>query len=137
MAIRILLADDYEPFRREIRQLLESHADIEVVAEAESGLQAISLARKLHPDVAVLDIRMPPVSGIAAIPEVLLGSPRTAVLILSIHNDKRYLIQAVKNGARGYLLKDSAENILVDAIHSLHQGRTFFDPGVLGYAAEA
>ena len=136
MVIRVLLADDYEPFRREVRQILEDHRDIEVVAEASSGSEAIERATQVRPDVAVLDVRMQPVSGISAIPRILERSPRTAVLMLSIHNDKHYVSRSIEFGARGYLLKDSVENILVEAIRCVHRGQTFFDPEIVDYVPE-
>lgn len=126
MAIRILLADDHAPFRQSLRRKLESYPDLEVVAEAGSGEEAVLLAREHQPDVAILDIRMAPLNGIEAIPCIRVDSPETAVLILTMHGDKRYVTRSVEAGARGFLLKDCADEALVSAIRIVHQGEAFF-----------
>jgi len=130
MPIRILLADDHGPFREEVRQVLESYPDLAVVAEASSGEEAVNLSRRHQPDVAILDIRMAPLNGIEAIPRILNDSPRTAVLILTMHGDKPYVIRSVQAGALGYLLKDCGEEVLVRAIRLVHEGKSYFSPAV-------
>lgn len=130
MPTRILLADDHAILRQGLRRILESYPDFTVVAEAASGLQAVELARALQPQVAILDIGMGELNGIEATARILRCSPRTAVLILSMHNDERYVMRALKAGARGYLLKDSVEHDLVQAIQFALEGRSFFSPAV-------
>jgi two-component system, NarL family, response regulator NreC len=128
--IRILLADDHIVMRRGLRLLLESHAGFSVVAEAPDGRQAVEQAETTEPDVAVLDIAMPNLSGIEAAQRIHASLPRTAIVILSMHSDEGYVLRALKAGAKGYLLKDSAEGDLIDAIESVHQGKTFFSPEI-------
>lgn len=137
MAIRVLLADDHNLFRQGLRRILESQADFEVVAEAASGLAAIELAREHQPDVAILDIAMKELNGIETTAQLLRHSPRTAVLILSMYSDERYVMRAVKAGARGYLLKDTVEEGLVQAIGQVHAGQAFFSPAVAKILQEA
>ncbi len=124
--IRILLADDHTVMRRGLRLLLESQPDFSVVAEAADGREAISQAEATEPDVVILDIAMPNLSGIEAAQRLNTALPRTAVVILSMHSDESYVLRALKSGAKGYLLKDSAEGDLIEAIRAVHQGRTFF-----------
>jgi DNA-binding NarL/FixJ family response regulator len=131
MAITILLADDHAILRQGLRRILESYPDFTVVAEAASGLQAVELAREHQPDVAIVDIGMPGLNGIEATAQILRRAPRTAILILSMHNDERYITRALRAGARGYLLKDSVEEDLVQAIQAACEGRQFFSPQVL------
>jgi DNA-binding NarL/FixJ family response regulator len=130
MAARILLADDHSILRQGLRRILESYAGFTVVAEAASGLQAVEMARELQPDVAILDVGMPELNGIDATAQILRRSPGTAVLILSMHNDERYVSRAMRAGARGYLLKDSVEEDLINAIQLACQGKSFFSPAV-------
>jgi two-component system response regulator NreC len=124
--IRILLADDHTVMRRGLRLLLESQPDFNVVAEAADGREAIAQAEATEPDVAVVDIAMPNLSGIEAAQRMNTAVPHTAVVILSMHSDEGYVLRALKAGAKGYLLKDSAEGDLIEAIRAVHQGRTFF-----------
>ena len=124
--IRILLADDHTVMRRGLRLLLESQPEFSVVAEAADGRQAVEQADATHPDVAVVDIAMPNLSGIEAAQRMSAAIPNIAIVILSMHSDEGYVLRALKAGARGYLLKDSAEGDLIEAIKVVHQGRTFF-----------
>ncbi len=135
--IRILLADDHNLFRQGLRRILESQSDMEVVAEAASGLEAIDMAKQHQPDVAIVDIAMKELNGIEATSQMLRFSPRTAVLILSMYSDERYVMRAVKAGARGYVLKDTLEEGLVQAIQQLHRGHPFFSPSVAKLFQEA
>lgn len=130
MPIRILLADDHHLFRQGLRRILESQSGLEVVAEAGSGLEAIDMAKLHQPDVAIVDIAMKELNGIEATSQMLRHSPKTAVLILSMYSDERYVMRAVKAGARGYILKDTLEEGLVQAITQLHRGQPFFSPSV-------
>ena len=110
--------------------LLESHAGFQVVAEASDGRQAVAQAESLRPDVAVLDVAMPNLGGIEAAQRIVAALPHTAVVILSMHSDEGYVLRALKAGAKGYLLKDSAEGDLLDAIKAVHQGKAFFSPEI-------
>ncbi len=130
MAIRTLLVDDHHLFRQGLRRILQTQPDIEVVAEAASGLEAIDMAKLHQPDVAIVDIAMKELNGIEATSQLLRYSPKTAVLILSMYSDERYVMRAVRAGARGYILKDTLEEGLVEAIHLLHQGQSYFSPSV-------
>lgn len=124
--VRILLADDHTVMRRGLRFLLESQPDFTVVAEASDGREAVEKAEAAHPDVAVMDVAMPNLSGIEAAQRIAAQSPNVAIIILSMHSDEGYVLRALKAGARGYLLKDAAEGDLIDAIRAVSQGKTFF-----------
>lgn len=128
--IRILLADDHNVMRKGLRLLLENESDFTVVGEAADGRQAVAKAEETKPDVAVLDIAMPNLSGIEAAQRIISASPHTAVVILSMHSDESYVLRALKAGAKGYLLKDSAEGDLIAAIRAVCQGKTFFSPEI-------
>ena len=124
--IRILLADDHTVMRRGLQMLLESQPEFTVVAEAADGREAVAQAEATQPDVAVMDIAMPNLNGIEAAQRMSAVLPHLAVVILSMHSDEGYVLRALKAGAKAYLLKDSAESDLIDAIKAVHQGRTFF-----------
>lgn len=126
MPIRVLLADDHSEFRKCLRSLLESQTEIEVIAEAASGRDAVALAAKLKPDIAVLDVCMKPLGGIQAIPGILQLSPHTAVLMCSMHKDDRYVMKSIGAGAKGYVLKDSGDDEILEAIRSLSRGHIYF-----------
>lgn len=128
--IRILLADDHTVMRKGLRLLLESQPQFSVVAEASDGRQAVEQAEAAQPDVAVVDIAMPNLSGIEAAERIAAAVPHVAIVILSMHSDEGYVLRALKVGAKGYLLKDSAEGDLIDAIHAVYQGKTFFSPEI-------
>jgi len=130
MPIRVELADDHTLVRQGLRLIVESHPGFVVVAEAASGLEAVELAREHRPDVAVVDIAMTELNGIEAAAQILRHSPRTSVLILSMHSNERYVIGALKAGARGYLLKDAVQEELIRAILLVQQGKSFFSPAV-------
>ena len=130
MPTRILLADDHTIMRQGLRQILEHEADFEIVAEAGSGLEAIEQAQEHQPDVAVVDIAMKELNGIEATAQILKRAPNTKVLILSMYSDERYVISAVKAGAIGYVLKNSAGDELIQAVHEVRKGATFFSPAV-------
>ena len=129
-AIRILLADDHTVMRKGLRMLLDSQPEFSVVAEASDGRQAVEQAEATNPDVAVVDIAMPNLSGIEAAQRIHAALPQVAIVILSVHSDEGYVLRALKAGAKGYLLKDSAEGDLIQAIKAVHQGKSFFSPEV-------
>lgn len=125
--IRTLLADDHPVLRAGLRMLLEAQSDIEVVGEAADGIEVSRKAGELQPDVVVLDLSMPgPRSG-NVIRAVLRASPRTRVLILTMHDDAAYLRSALSSGAVGYVVKKAAASELLTAIRAVHGGRTFVD----------
>ena len=134
---RILLADDHHLFRNGLRRILEGQDDFEIVAEASTGLEAIDLAKLHRPDVAGVDIAMKELNGIEATSQIIRHSPETAVLILSMYSDERYVMRAVKAGARGYLLKDTLEEGLIEAITSVQAGQAYFSPSVAKLLQEA
>jgi DNA-binding NarL/FixJ family response regulator len=125
MPIRILLADDHTVVRDGLRALLERQPDMTVVAEAADGRDSVRLAEEQSPDVVVMDITMPNMNGIEATRRILAANPRTAVVILSMHQDESYVLRSLKAGAKGYLLKDSLRSDILDAIHAVSQGRSF------------
>jgi DNA-binding NarL/FixJ family response regulator len=130
MALRLLLADDHTLMRQGLRHILESNSEFDIVAEASSGIDAVELARQHKPDVAIVDIAMKELNGIEATAQILIHSPHTAVLILSMYSDERYVLRAVKAGARGYVLKNSAGEELIQAIYAVQKGTAFFSPAV-------
>jgi RNA polymerase sigma factor (sigma-70 family) len=134
--IRILLADDHGVVRKGLRYMLERHDDCEVVAEAADGREAVRLAAGLQPDIVVMDIAMPLLNGIDAATQIVKDSPRSAVLILSMHADESYLLRALTAGVKGYLLKDSAEEDLVRAVRAVLEGKSFFSPAVAQMLAD-
>ena len=124
--IRILLADDHTVIRMGLKLLLERQPDFEVVGEADDGLAAGKLATQLEPDVIVMDVAMPNLNGIEATRQIVTAHPKIAVVILSMHSDESYVMRALKAGARGYLLKDSAESELIQAVRTVVTGKSFF-----------
>src|ERR1051326_7949316 len=130
MPVRVLLADDHTLMRQGLRHILESHSDFDIVAEASSGIEAVEAARNIKPDVAIVDVAMKELNGIEATAQILKLSPQTAVLILSMYSDERYVLRAVKAGARGYVLKNSAGDELIQAILAVQKGTAFFSPAV-------
>lgn len=130
MAIRILLADDHTLFRSGLKKILEEHQQFEIVAEAATGLEAVELAGRWRPDVALLDISMKELSGLEATAQIRRCSPNTAVMILSMHCDERYVVRSIKAGAGGYMLKDSVEDGLIRGIQRLSRGQAYFSPAV-------
>jgi two-component system, NarL family, response regulator NreC len=130
ISARIVLADDHTIVRRGLRLVLERQPDFAVVAEASNGREAIDVVLRESPDVAVIDIAMPLLNGIEAAKRISDERPKTAVVILSMHSDEGYILKALRAGARGYLLKDSAENDLIQAIRAVRAGKAFFSPAV-------
>jgi DNA-binding NarL/FixJ family response regulator len=127
---RVLLADDHLVVRKGLRFLLEQDPGITVVGEAGDGREAVRLADELSPAVIVMDIAMPQLNGIDATALILKRSPNTGIIMLSMHSDEGYLVRALSAGAKGYLLKDSAEDDLVRAVQTVAQGRPFFSPRI-------
>lgn len=134
--VRILLADDHTVVRRGLRLLLESQLGFSIVAEASNGDQAVAAVLRTKPDIVVLDIAMPHLNGIDAAQRILTVSPDTSIVILSMHADEGYVLRALKVGAKGYVLKDSAEGDLIEAIRSVKHGKPFFSPEITKMLAD-
>jgi two-component system, NarL family, response regulator NreC len=128
--LRILVGDDHTLFRQGLRKILEDRPDWQVVAEAGDGRDAIQQCLALEPDVVLLDVGMPLLNGIEATRQILRRLPEMRVLILSMHSEEVYVVQALQAGARGYLLKDSAAQDLIGAVSAVMAGKSFFSPAV-------
>jgi DNA-binding NarL/FixJ family response regulator len=136
MAVRILLADDHKIIREGLRSLIEKQPDMEVVAETQDGLTAVRLTQKLSPDVVIMDIGMPEMNGIEATREIVSSAKSIRIIALSMHSDKRFVLEMLKAGASGYLLKDSAFEELVSAIHTVMSGQRYLSPKVTDVVVE-
>jgi two-component system response regulator NreC len=126
--LRILLADDHTVVRQGLRKVLEEQQDWEVVAEAADGREAVHLSEAFKPDVAILDIAMPLLNGIEATRQIARSVPSTRIIVLSMHADEAYVGQVLQAGAVGYLLKDSADVDLIQAVSEVADGKSFFSP---------
>jgi DNA-binding NarL/FixJ family response regulator len=123
--MRILVADDHGIVRAGIRLLLERQVGMEVVAEAQDGAEAVAMALEQRPDLCILDVSMPRLTGLQAAREIRAQIPGARVLMLSMHDDERYLFEALKAGASGYVLKREADHDLVEAVHAVGRGEAF------------
>jgi len=126
--IRVLLVDDHLLFRQGVRRLLEGAGDIEVVGDAETGEESVHLAEDLAPDIVLLDVAMPTLSGIDAARMIKASSPRAGIIMLTVHADEEFLFEAIKAGAMGYLLKDCTPDELIRAIRVVHSGEGLLAP---------
>ncbi|MGQ4649661.1 response regulator [Lyngbya aestuarii] len=129
--IRILLVDDQYLVREGLRSLLQAKPDIEVIGEAENGKVAVEQALSLQPDVVLMDVRMPVMDGVAATRTLHQQVPEIKVLVLTTFDDDEYVAQAIRSGAKGYLLKDTPSQELAEAIRAVHKGYTQLGPGLL------
>ncbi len=128
--IKTLLADDHGVVRSGIRSLLESEGDVQVVVEVENGEEALAQIEKLVPELAILDVRMPLMSGLEVTEKLRKSGLPTKVLILSMHDDEDYVLQAIESGASGYLLKGSSKEEFLKAVRAVHQGEKYFSAEV-------
>ncbi|MFZ5807755.1 MAG: response regulator [Chloroflexota bacterium] len=128
--IRVLIADDHRLFRQGLCHVFDRCESIEVVGVAENGEQAVHLARRLKPDVVLMDIQMPILDGVQATHIITESNPTVQVIILTMYRQDQYVFEAIKAGARGYLLKDIDEEELKDAIHAVHRGEALVDPSL-------
>jgi DNA-binding NarL/FixJ family response regulator len=128
--IQVLLADDHLVVRKGLRAILERQSGMEVVAEAADGREAVALTESLSPDVVIMDITMPHLNGIDATAQIVKRNSKIGVVILSVHSDETYILRALNSGAKGYLLKDSAETDLVKAVDTVALGKPFFSPSI-------
>lgn len=132
MSVRILLADDHKIVREGLRSILENELGMSVIGQAEDGRTALILSQKLRPDVVIIDISMPDLNGIEATRQILTQNPESKVIALSMHSDKRYVIQMLDAGAAGYLLKQCAVDELQQAIRTVLAGKFYVSPDVTG-----
>lgn len=130
MSIKILLVDDHKIIREGIRSLLEKQPGMKVVAEADNGLTALQLVQKIVPDMVIMDIGMPDLNGIEATRQIVAKTPGVKVVALSMHLNKRFVVEMLKAGASGYLLKDCAFDELVQAIHAVVAHKTYLSPKI-------
>ncbi len=129
--IRLLLVDDQMIVRQGLRSLLEAKPDLEVVGEAENGQQAITQVETLQPDLVLMDVRMPVMDGVAATRQICQQFSQIKVLVLTTFDDDEYVFEAIRSGARGYLLKDTHSDDLAAAIRAVHKGYTQMGPGLI------
>lgn len=130
MSIKILLADDHQIIREGLRSLLEKQPDMEVVAEAQDGLTTVRLVQKINPDLVIMDIGMPGMNGIDATRQIIGEHNKVKVIALSMHSDRRFVLEMLKAGASGYLLKDSAFEELISAIHTVMANQPYLSPRI-------
>ena len=134
--LRILLADDHTVVRQGLRKILEERPQWEVVAEAADGREAVRQAEEVKPDIAIVDVAMPLLNGIEAVRQIARKAPGTRVLVLSMHADEAYVTQMLRAGAAGYLLKDSADVDLLQAVDAVAAGKSFFSPAIARVIAD-
>ncbi|MEW6441690.1 MAG: response regulator transcription factor [bacterium] len=132
----IILADDHTLLRKGLKKILAEKAYLEVIGEATDGMELLELLKKSSPDMVVLDISMPHLRGLEALHEIRILCPAVKVLVLTMHKDKTYLVQAISAGADGYLLKEDADTELFTAIETIRRGRTYISPFFSGEARE-
>lgn len=130
MGIKVLIADDHQIVRQGLRHLLEKEPDLEVVAEAEDGRSTVRLAREVRPEVIIMDVAMPDLNGIEAARQIISEMPRVKVIALSMYADRRFVLNMLRAGACGYLLKDCAYEELVKAIRVVLAHKPYLSPGV-------
>ena len=130
MSIRIILADDHTMLREGLRALIEEQPAMTVIAMAEEGRSTVRLAEKLRPDIIVMDISMPGMNGMEATRQILAKDPGIKILALSMHTDRRFVVEMLSAGASGYLLKDCAFEELISALHALADKRTYLSPKI-------
>ena len=128
----VLLVDDHVAVRQALRMMLEAEADVTVVGEASSGAEGIAAAARLAPDVTIVDLAMPGMGGLAAIPELRRVAPRTAILVFTMHHNTAYVHEAMRAGARGYVLKSAPKEELLAAIRALTAGGGYLQPAITG-----
>src|SRR4051812_9670856 len=134
--MKVLLADDHRIVREGLRSLLEAQDDMQVVGEADNGRLALEMAAEHEPDVVVMDVAMPQLNGIEATRRLMNDQPDTKVVALSMHSDRRYVAEALKAGAAGYLLKDGAFDELVSAIRAVVANKVYLSPRVAGVVVD-
>ena len=136
MSLRILLVDDHGIIRAGLRSLLNKQQDMEVVAEAEDGRQAIDFVHEFTPDIVIMDISMPTLNGVDAAREIVSQHPKTRIIALSIHSNKRFVGNMLKAGASGYILKECLFDELIEAIQTVTEGSFYLSPRITGVVIE-
>jgi len=136
MSIRILLADDHTILREGLNSSLQKNEDMEVVGQANNGIETVEMAKELSPHVIVMDIGMPDLNGIEATRQIIRDSPDVKVIGLSMHSGKRFVTEMFKAGAKGYLPKDSEFDELVEAINAVMEGKTYLSPAITGVVVD-
>jgi DNA-binding NarL/FixJ family response regulator len=134
--LKILIADDHRLFREGLRQICEVLGDFKVVGEAENGQAAVDLARRLNPDVILMDVQMPVLDGVQATSLIMEDNPAARVIILTMYRQDHYVFEALKAGARGYLLKDTDGQTLVEAVRAAQRGEALIDPAMAARVVE-
>ena len=132
MMTKIILADDHKVLRAGLKSMLESEADLEVIAQADDGREVVKLAKKLDPDIVILDIGMPNMNGIQATQHIVAEVPNTKVLALSMHSDHQYVVNMLQAGASGYMLKDCAYEELITAVRAIIAGKFYLSKDITG-----
>ena len=132
MCIRVMLVDDHKMISEVLSALLAREPDIEVVAIADNGREAISTAREVKPDIIVMDLSMPEMNGLEACRRIMAETPESKIIVLSMHTEREYVVEALRAGARGYIQKMSAFKILVGAIRNVQDNQGFLDPIITG-----
>lgn len=137
MSVRIVLVDDHSVVRKGVRALLEQEADLDVIGEAGNGLDAIEMVNKLKPDLVVLDLMMPGIHGLEVARRIIQEHAGIHVIVLSMHNDEGYVLAALRHGVSGYVLKETTEEQIVEAIRKVSQGERYLSPPISERAIEA
>lgn len=130
MSIKIMIVDDHSMVREGLKNLLELEENIEVIEQAENGIDCLEKLEKVSPDVLLLDINMPSMDGLEVLSNLKKKNSEVKVLLLTAHNESEYLVKAVELGIHGYVLKDAPSSVLVEAINSIYQGETFIQPSL-------
>ncbi len=130
MTLKIIIADDHGVVRKGLRLLLQQYAELEVVAEAANGREAVKMATDLAPDIVLMDVAMPLLNGIDAAEQIRKVNGQTGIILLTMHADESYVLRALNAGVKGYLLKESAEDDLLRAVRAVSQGKPFFSPAI-------
>jgi len=136
MSTRVIIADDHTIVRHGLVKLLEQEDDMEVIAQAQNGISTVELAKKLSPDVVVMDVGMPDLNGIGATEQILRENPKIRILALSMHSGRKFVVAMLRAGACGYLLKDCALEELVNAVRIIVGGKTYLSPAIADIVVE-
>lgn len=136
MSIKIIIADDHKIMRDGLRNLLKKQIDMEIIGEADNGKKAVEMAREMEPDVIIMDIAMPELNGIEATRQILDDNPTIKIVALSMHSKRQFIIEILKAGASGYLLKDCAFEELAKAVRVVYRNQTYLSPKIADIITE-